>query len=118
MISDIICHSRGGLVARASRDLTETQLREGFEFDAKRGKYEADLEAWGQAWHIRDGVQIFVFGQERNDLVVPTTGVSQWPGGSFQQVRRLPFSADRSVHHSSLFLQEEARRQLWEWLTA
>jgi len=230
MTSDIICHNRGGLVARTLRDLTETQLKEGFEFDATRGKYEADLEAWGQAWHIRDGVQIkvnrilfagapnngtvvaqpthlkkyleilmtatnllpefvdvtvdavltvaklllsevvpelpglddqkpkskllkllkkvpdpqdaaieadyeppaglqaimrtadlamdFVFGQERNDLVVPTTGVSQWPGGSFQQVRRLPFSADRSVQNSSLFLQEEARRQLWEWLTA
>lgn len=225
---DIICHSRGGLVARALRDLTEDQLKQCFVQDCRRGKYEAELEAWGKAWRIPDGVQVkvnrilfggtpnngtvlaqpthlkkyleilmtatnllpefvdvtvdailtvaklllndvmpelpglddqkpnsdllkllrnapapedaaieadyappaglqaimrtadaaidFVFSQEQNDLVVPTIGVSRWPGGAFQQIRCLSFTADKSVHHSTLFLQADSRRQLWDWL--
>jgi hypothetical protein len=49
---DIICHSRGGLVARTLRDLNEDELRKQFEQDAKRGKYEDELKTWGQSWSM------------------------------------------------------------------
>jgi len=38
-VFDVICHSRGGLVARAMRDLSEAQLKERFELDCQRGNY-------------------------------------------------------------------------------
>jgi len=57
---DIICHSRGGLVARALRDLNETQLKDRFRVDAERGQYGAELEDWGTRWHLPDDVQVHV----------------------------------------------------------
>lgn len=57
---DIICHSRGGLVARAFRDLKEAQLRQRFGYDAERGQYEDDLKAWGKKWRIPDKVEVKV----------------------------------------------------------
>lgn len=225
---DIICHSRGGLVARALRDLTEHQLKQCFLLDARRGQYEGELKEWGMKWQIPDGVHVkverilfagtpnngtvlaqpthlkkyldilmtatnilpdvadiavdgllmtakllisdvlpvlpglddqkpesnllkllkpapiakdaaiqanytpppglqaimratdavadFVFGDEENDLVVPTIGVSQWPNGVFGDDRRLPFSADIGAHHCNLFLQDRTRQHLLTWL--
>lgn len=216
---DILCHSRGGLVTRALRDLNEAQLKERFRLDAERGKYNSELEAWGERWHIPDGVQVkvnrilfvatpnkgtllaqpthlkkyleilmsatnilpdvvdvsvdallataklllaevipqlpglddqqpqssllsllqnapgqddaavaadyvapegvraimrlaergmgFIFEDEENDLVVPTQGVSQWPGGEFPPARLLAFAKERGVHHSNFFRQPE-----------
>jgi len=221
---DIICHSRGGLVARTLRDLDEAQLKERFTLDAKRGNYEPDLVAWGDNWRIPTGVSVsvgrilfaatpnngtvlaqpthlkkyleilmtatnvlpdvadvtvdvilmlakllltdvmpalpglddqqpessliplleaspgihdagiqadyapppglqaimrsadqamdFVFGQKQNDLVVPTLGVSHWPGGIFTPGRLLSFASERSVYHCNLFLQPETRQHL------
>ncbi len=57
---DIVCHSRGGLVARVLRDLTEAQLKQRFAFDTERGQYDSDLTAWGRHWRIPDGVQLKV----------------------------------------------------------
>lgn len=57
---DIICHSRGGLVARALRDLDEAQLKERFALDVRRGNYEPELVAWGNNWHIPEGVAVNV----------------------------------------------------------
>ncbi|MFQ5613618.1 MAG: hypothetical protein ACE5H9_15950 [Anaerolineae bacterium] len=226
---DIICHSRGGLVARALRDLSEQQLKERFALDAERGRYEDELKAWGQAWRIPAGVEVNVncilFGgtpnqgtvlaqpaflqkylellmtasnllpevadvtvdailsvakillsevmfelpglddqkpgssllellqdspgprdaaiqadyrpptglqalmrtadalvdrifQRHNDLVVPNDSTSRWPEGSFEPDRLLAFAADKSVWHSSLFLQAETRQRMRAWLAA
>lgn len=226
---DILCHSRGGLVARALRDLSEEQLRSRFRLDAERGHYGADLRDWGEHWRIPAGVRVkvgrivfaatpnqctvlaqpthlksyldllmtatnllpevvdvsvdalletarllisdvmpqlpglddqqpqstlipllqrspgacdaaiqadyeppagvhavmhladstmdFVFGDEKNDLVVPTEGVSRWAGGDFSPGRILTFGKEIGVHHSSLFRQPETRRNLLAWLT-
>lgn len=225
---DIICHSRGGLVARALRDMTEAQLKDRFRFDAERGQYGAELKEWGQQWRIPEGVQVqvhrilfagtpnsgtvlaqpthlkkyleilmtatnilpeivdvtvdailatakllisdlmpqlpglddqqpqsslfpllqssprgsdaaiqadyeppdglhammrladagmdFIFGNEMNDLVVPTKGVSQWPGGDFSAARVLAFDRDRGIYHSRLFQPSETRKHLIAWL--
>ena len=225
---DIICHSRGGLVARALRDLNQEQLQERFAVDAERGNYEAELVDWGGDWQIPDGVQVtvdrilfvatpnngtvlaqpdflqkyleimmtatnllpdivdigldavltvakllvsqvmpalpglddqkpggdfikllnqtpgphdaaieanyeppaglqavmqmadrtvdLIFEQLENDLVVPTKGVSDWPGGDFQQPRQLTFSPAAGAHHLNLFQQPQTRQQLLAWL--
>lgn len=225
---DIICHSRGGLVARALRDLNEAQLKDRFLIDAERGQYGAELVEWGQRWHIPEDVQInvnriifggtpnkgtvlaqpthlknylevlmtatnllpevvdvsvdailatakvlisevmptlpglddqqpesslipllqgvprdtdvaiqadyepppglqplirtanasidFIFGNLKNDLVVPTDGVSGWSGGSCPGSSTLAFDRTKSVFHSSLFRQEETRKRLLDWL--
>lgn len=57
---DIICHSRGGLVARALRDLDEAALKEQFKHDAKRGQYSDELKDWGAGWSIPAGVSVNV----------------------------------------------------------
>ncbi len=226
---DIICHSRGGLVARALRDMTESQLKQRFALDSKRGQYEAELEGWGNDWRIPDGIQLkinriffaatpnngtvlaqpshlkkyldilmtatnllpdmadvtvdalltvaklllndvmpklpglddqkpdsdfipllqdsprpndaaiqanyapppglqavmrsadmamdFIFGQP-NDLVVPTNGVSQWPGAAFLDRRLVSFPTEKSVHHCNLFLQAKTGRHLLGWLNS
>lgn len=226
---DIICHSRGGLVARALRDLNEDALKARFMIDAQRGQYEPELIAWGQQWRIPAGVEVrvnriffagtpnngtvlaqpvqlkkyldllmtatnllpdfvdvpiaailivaklllsdvmpvlpglddqrpgsglfkqlrnrpgakdvaieanyeappglqavmrtadaaadFIFGQQQNDLVVPTEGVSQWSGGIFDQERLLSYTAGQSVHHCNLFSQAKTRLQIATWLT-
>ncbi len=225
---DIICHSRGGLVARALRDLSETQLKDRFEVDAKRGQYGLDLTDWGRCWRIPEGVRInvnriifagtpnkgtilaqpthlkkylevlmtatnllpdivdvsvdailatakvlisevmptlpglddqqpdgsliplldgapretdtaiqadyepppglqplmcvantsmdFVFGELKNDLVVPTNGVSEWAGGCCPESSTLAFDRSKNVFHSSLFRQAETRRRVLDWL--
>ncbi len=230
---DIICHSRGGLVARTLRDLSPDQLKTRFALDAQRGKYEDELQTWGEQWQPPDGVEIkvkrilfagtpnngtilaqpihlkkyleilmtvtnllpevvdvtvdailmvaklllaevmpelpglddqkpdssllpllkdnpaivdaaieanyspppglqavmrtavmhtvditadFIFGNEQNDLVVPTVGVSQWRGGGFAPEHLVAFPAADSVHHCSLFLQKQTRQQLLAWL--
>lgn len=226
---DIICHSRGGLVARALRDLSEPQLKLRFAEDARRGKYESDFEAWGEQWRIPDGVQVkvnriffaatpnngtivaqpihlqkyletlmtatnvlpevvdvtvdailatakllltevmpqlpglddqqpessllpllqgtpgpgdaavqadyaapdglhaimrladsgmdYIFGGKKNDLVVPTEGVSRWRGGNFPRERQLVFTEEQSIHHFSLFRQPDTRHFLISMLT-
>ncbi len=225
---DIICHSRGGLVARALRDMDETQLKQRFLYDAERGQYGTELEEWGKQWRLPDGVQVnvnriifggapnngtvlaqpthlktyletmmtatnllpevvdvtvdavlatakllisdvmpqlpglddqqpessllpllqdipgdadaaiqadyeppeglrsimrladtgmdFVFGDMKNDLVVPTDGVSEWSGGDFPSLRLLAFDKEKGVFHSHLFRQSETRVQLLHWL--
>ena len=65
-----------------------------------------------------DQAMDFVFGQKQNDLVVPTLGVSHWPGGVFAPDRLLPFASERSVYHCNLFLQPETRRHLLACLDA
>lgn len=225
---DIICHSRGGLVARALRDLNEVQLKDRFLIDAERGQYGAELVEWGRRWCIREGVQInvnriifggtpnkgtilaqpthlkkylevlmtatnllpevvdvsvdailatakvlisevmptlpglddqqpessliallqgvprdtdvaiqadyepppglqplmrisdagmdFVFGALKNDLVVPTNGVSEWSGGCCPGSSTLAFDRSKGVFHSSLFRQRETRKRVLDWL--
>lgn len=225
---DIICHSRGGLVARALRDLTETQLKDRFEIDAERGQYGSDLMDWGRCWRIPEGVKIdvnriifagtpnkgtvlaqpthlkkylevlmtatnllpdivdvsvdailatakvlisevmptlpglddqqvdgslipllqegpretdaaiqadyepppglqplmcvanasmdFVFGELKNDLVVPTNGVSEWSGGCCPGSSTLAFDRRNAVFHFSLFRQAETRSRVLDWL--
>ena len=227
---DIICHSRGGLVARALRDMSPAQLKARFALDAARGKYEADLLNWGKNWRVPAGVEMrvqrilfaaapnngtvlaqpthlkkyleilmsadnllpdflditvdailsaaklllsevlphlpglddqqpqssllpllqsapapqdaaiqadyaappglhaimrveemgmdFIFGRRPNDLVVPTTGVSQWPGGGFNPAQLLAYRPQNSVHHSNIFQQASTRQQLLAWLGA
>lgn len=226
---DIICHSRGGLVARALRDLNENDLKTRFMIDAQRGQYGPELIAWGEQWRIPAGVEVrvnriffaatpnngtvlaqplhlkkyldllmtatnllpdfvdvtvdailvvaklllsevmpvlpglddqrpgselfkqlsnrpgdkdvaiaanyepppglqaimrtadvaadFIFGQQQNDLVVPTEGVSHWPGGNFGDDYLLPFSSGEGVHHCNLFSQARTCRRLEAWLT-
>ena len=225
---DIICHSRGGLVARALRDLNEAQLRARFTVDAARGNYADDLLEWGKAWRFPPGVELrverilfaatpnngtilaqplhlkkyleilmtasnilpdfldvsvdailsvaklllaelapalpglddqkpdssllpllqdapapqdaavqadyaappglnpimrleeagmdFIFGDKKNDLVVPTEGVSRWRGGAFNPERVLAWQPEDSVHHSNLFRQASTRQELLAWL--
>jgi len=60
----------------------------------------------------------FIFGDKKNDLVVPTQGVSQWRGGAFSSARVLAWQPPDSVHHSNLFRQAPTRRQLLAWLGA
>jgi len=225
---DIISHSRGGLVARALRDMNESQLKERFLLDAERGKYSDDLEAWGKQWRKPDNVEVnvsrivfagtpnngtvlaqpnhlkkyleimmtatnllpevvdvtvdailatakvlvsdllpnlpglddqhpkntlipilkdkpgesdaaiqadyeppeglqammriadtsmdFIFGDETNDLVVPTEGVSKWPNGGFVTERLLTFNKEKGIFHSNMFKQLDTRIHLLSWL--
>ncbi|HUF39462.1 MAG TPA: hypothetical protein VMN57_13130 [Anaerolineales bacterium] len=57
---DVICHSRGGLVARALRDLDEAALKAQFKLDAERGQYSDELTDWGNRWSVPAGVSIRV----------------------------------------------------------
>lgn len=225
---DIICHSRGGLVARALRDMNEAQLKDRFLADTTRGHYDGKFIEWGQRWRIPDGVQVnvnrivfggtpnngtvlaqpthlkkyletlmtatnllpevvdvtvdsilatakllisdimpilpglddqqpqsslipllqgipretdaaiqadyepppglqaimrladtgmdLVFGNEMNDLVVPTDGVSKWAGVTVLADRLVSFDKSKGVFHSSLFRQGDTRNHLLDWL--
>jgi len=225
---DIICHSRGGLVARALRDMNEALLRDRFQIDSTRGHYGEELMEWGRQWRVPEGVQVnvnrivfggtpnngtvlaqpthlkkylemlmtatnilpevvdvtvdailatakllindvmptlpglddqqpqsslipllqatpretdaaiqadyepppgiqaimriadagmdLIFGNEKNDLVVPTDGVSQWLEGTVLAGRSMTFDRSKGVFHSSLFRQREARDHLLNWL--
>jgi len=57
---DVICHSRGGLVARALRDLDEADLKAQFKLDAERGQYSDELTDWGKRWSVPAGVSVRV----------------------------------------------------------
>lgn len=226
---DIICHSRGGLIARTLRNFNETQLKERFVYDAERGNYSSELREWGNQWRIPEGVNLnvnriffaatpnsgtvlaqpthlktyleslmtatnilpeivdvtvdailatakllitdvmpqlpglddqqpkssllpllhgtpgeldaaiqtnyeppeglgaimcladtgmdFIFGDENNDLVVPTEGVSMWREGHFPKKNILIFEKDKAVHHFNLFRQAQTRHKLLDWLT-
>ncbi|MBB5498629.1 hypothetical protein [Paraburkholderia sp. MM5384-R2] len=225
---DVICHSRGGLIARALRDMNEAQLKQRFRIDVDRGVYDEGMINWGTNWRIPDGVTVevdriifgatpnmgtslaqpthlqfylemlmtasnllpefvdvtvdailatakllvaevmpqlpglddqkpdsslmallsavpdgldaavqadyvssnkaltamraadrtmnIIFGKEKNDVVVPTDGVSLWSGGQFKASRILSFGEDAQVHHSNLFRQSTTRDHLIEWL--
>ena len=64
---------------------------------------------------VRSGAMDRIFGSTRNDLVVPTDGVSATPFFTLAPDRVITFPPDRRVHHSAFFQQPEIRRVV-EWL--
>lgn len=72
---DIVCHSRGGLVARALRDLGPDQLKARFGIDAEIGEYGDELRKWGQKWTPPEDVtvrveRIFFAGTPNNGTIL------------------------------------------------
>jgi pimeloyl-ACP methyl ester carboxylesterase len=84
----------------------------------------ADFEPKGALWEmvkqtIVDQVVDRIFKNEKNDLLVPTTGVykgSLAPGFPIPDERVLTFNAYRGVAHSDYFVQPETSTKLKEWL--
>jgi hypothetical protein len=65
---------------------------------------------------LADAGMDFIFDDQKNDLVVPTDGVSQWLGGKVPQGRLVAFDRNKGVFHSTLFRQVETRHRLVGWL--
>jgi hypothetical protein len=64
---------------------------------------------------VRSGAMDRIFGGTRNDLVVPTEGVSATPFFALPPARVVEFPPDREVHHSAFFQQPEMERVV-EWM--
>ena len=69
---------------------------------------------------VADRVMDRVFEDEKNDLVVPTSGVARASGAGFPIAasRVFEFPPTAGAMHTNLFGQEETSRRLLSWLTA
>jgi hypothetical protein len=86
--------------------------------DARYYAFSADYEPEGDLiGAIKDGVADRIFGMTRNDLVVPSAGVSRTPYFDLPADRHVAFGPDRHVHHSAFFKQPEMAR-IADWLAA
>jgi len=74
-------------------------------------------EGFQPVMRVADMGMDLIFGGRTNDLVVPTEGVSNWPGGNFAEERLLKFSSEKAVFHSNMFRQQETRDCLLNWLS-
>jgi pimeloyl-ACP methyl ester carboxylesterase len=80
----------------------------------------ADYEPTGGLKNlVMDELVDRVFGNEHNDLLVPTAGVYtgiQAPGFPIPDSRVLLFPSSKGVAHSFYFVQDETKAKLKEWL--
>jgi hypothetical protein len=68
---------------------------------------------------IADSVVDRVFGDQGNDLVVPTLGVSEGsddPAFPLSSDRLLRYDHSNTVQHTNFFSQSETNEKLLEWL--
>ncbi len=116
--------SLDGLAAQNPRG---SYLRELAQESAGRSQYfgvTADFEPTGTPLSklaLADGVMDRIFGDRKNDLVVPTAGVFEANGSPcfpLPQDNLLQLDAARGVIHTTYFRDEDVRRHLLTWLDA
>jgi hypothetical protein len=82
----------------------------------------ADFEPKGSLRDfIMNAVADKIFGNEKNDLLVPTLGVYQGiaaAGFPIPEKQTLMYPASKGVAHSFYFVQPETSTKLKEWLLA
>lgn len=107
-----------GLADQVPDSALQRLLKPAAGADARYHAFSADYEPEGDLISaIKDGVADRIFGQIRNDLVVPSGGVASTPYFDLPAERHVAFGPDRHVHHSAFFQQPEMAR-IADWLAA